>query len=156
MAVTDAILALNYETKLEINTNPYKDPVDDVWARLCKGFANIQESLNEVLYQASYLCDGGWGSSEVTGGQWTLTLTGVRYYGDAAQDYIFSEDVQYHWGNARHTQIRVTRGNETVVQWDVTLANITESGGDSNAPVDITIAIHGNGAPYKPETTVNP
>lgn len=156
MAVKDPILALNYNTQLEINLTPYQDPADDTWARLCKGFANIAESLNEVLYQYSALCDEGWGSTEVTGGQFTIDLTGVRYYGDAAQDYIFSEEVQYHWGNARHTQLRITRGDMTVVQWDVTLANITVSGGDSNAPADITVSIHGNGAPYVPEVTRNP
>lgn len=157
MAVGDPLkLGLNYNTKLEINTTPYLTPPADTWVRLCKGFANIAESLNEVLYQASYLCDEGWGSTEVTGGQWTITLTGVRYYNDAAQEYIFSEEVQYRWGDARRTQLRVTRGNEVILQWDVTLANITESGGDSNAPVDITVTIHGNGAPYVPEITVNP
>lgn len=138
-------VSLNYKSKLEINITPLE--ATPTWARICKGFANLSQSMNEVLYQASYLCDAGWGSTEVTGGQFITTLTGVRYYGDQAQDFIFSDDVMMDFGEARKTQLRITRQNESIIEWDVTLANITEGGGDSQQPSSITVAVHGNGAP---------
>jgi len=138
-------MELNYNVKLEINTTP-DTPDTPTWAEIAKGFSNLTESLNEVLYQASYLNDQGWGSTEVTGGQFTITLTGVRENGDPAQDYIFSDDVMYQFGEARKTKLRITR-NEKAIEWPVTLANITNGGGDSQQPNAITVTIHGNGAP---------
>jgi len=138
-------IALNYQNVLEINITP--NGASPTWARLCKGFANLAESLNEVLYQASYLCDQGWGSTEVTGGQYIVTLTGVRYFADPAQDFIFSDAVMHQWGDARKTTLRIVRQNQAILEWDVTLANITISGGDANQPGAISVAIHGNGAP---------
>lgn len=140
-----ADIALNHANKLEINVTPLQEV--PTWARICEGFSNLAESLNEVLHQASYLCDGGWGSTEVTGGQYIVTLTGKRYFGDQAQDWIFSDDVVYKWGKARKTQFRLTRQNGDIILWDITLANITNSGGDANTASDISVAIHGNGAP---------
>lgn len=86
-------IALNYNNVLEIDITPQGS--NPTWARICKGFSNLAEGLNEVLYQASFLCDAGWGSTEVTGGQYIATLTGTRYFGDPAQDYIFSDAVMY-------------------------------------------------------------
>lgn len=144
----DAKISLNYQNQLEILTNPGATaPAEEVWAPICMGFANLAQSMNEVLYQASYLCGEGWGSTEVTGGQYICTLTGVRYFGDQAQDYIFSDEVMLHFGDARKTKLRITRGDETIVKWNITLANITEAGGDANQPGSITVAIHGNGKP---------
>lgn len=149
-------IALNYNTTLEIKDMANSTEETPVWLRICKGFANLAESLNEVLYQASYLCDEGWGSTEVTGGQYICTLTGVRYYEDPAQNYIFSSGVEYAFGDARKTQLRLTRGDGTMLLWDVTLANITEGGGDANQPSAITVAIHGNGAPIITDPPVDP
>ncbi|MPW26260.1 hypothetical protein GC105_10720 [Alkalibaculum sp. M08DMB] len=138
-------LGLNYKNVLEMNITPKE--ASPTWARVGEGFANVTEALNEVLYQASYLNNAGWGSTEVTGGQYIATLTGVRAYGDLAQDYIFSHAVMFAFGEARKTTFRVTRDNQTVLEWDVTLANITDGGGDSQQPSAITVAIHGNGEP---------
>lgn len=138
-------VSLNYKNKLEIDITP--KGASPTWARICKGFANLSQAMNEVLYQASYLCDQGWGSTEVTGGQFIATLTGVRYYNDVAQDYIFSDGVMLDFGDSRKTTLRITKQNQAILEWDITLANITESGGDSQQPGAITVAIHGNGAP---------
>ena len=138
-------VSLNYKNTLEIDITPQTG--SPTWARVCKGFANLAQSMNEVLYQASYLCDQGWGSTEVTGGQYISTLTGVRYFGDEAQEYIFSDEVMMGFGESRKTSLRITRQNATIIQWGVTLANITEGGGDSQQPSSITVALHGNGAP---------
>jgi hypothetical protein len=138
-------IALNHSNVLEIDITPRG--VDRTWAQIKKGFANIAEALNEVLYQASFLGDGGWGSTYSTGGQYTFTLTGKRFFGDAAQDYIFSDAVIHHFGIARETQVRITRQDGTMLLWNVTLANITNSGGDANTAADISVAVHGNGPP---------
>lgn len=139
------VIALNYSNKLELDITPQES--SPTWARVCKGFANLSEGMNEVLYQASYMCDQGWGSTEVTGGQYIVTLTGVRYWDDTLQNWVFSDAVMHHFGDARKTTLRITRGDETVLTWSVTLANITMSGGDANQPAAISVAIHGNGAP---------
>lgn len=143
-------MELNYEIKLEIDVTPSSTPT---WAELMEGIKNLAPALNEVIYQASYLSDEGWGSSAVTGGQFTVTLTGDRIVGNTAQDYIFSSAVQYNFGDARKTNIRITQPSGRVILWPITLANITDSGGDSNQPNAITITIHGNGKPTITGTT---
>ena len=97
-------LAINYDYALKINTTPKAE--QPTWAVVSDGFDNIGKSLNEVLYQGSFLGDGGWGSTEVTGGQLIVTLSGVRKHGDAVQDYIFSDAVKNNWGDARKTHTR--------------------------------------------------
>ena len=141
---------INYETEAYINTAP--DAEQPTWASLAALTKNMAQSFNEVLYQASYYADKGWGSTEVTGGQLTLTLTGDCKPGDAACDYILSEEVQYHFGTARKTHLKLVKGKTTIF-WPVTLANITAAYGDSNQPNALTVTIHGNGKPVM-ETTV--
>ena len=83
-------IQLNYDYKLQIIV-PNTEDAGGTPQTIARGFDNITESINEVLYQTSFLSDKGWGSSYVTGGQLIFTLTGVRVLGDAAQDYIFSD-----------------------------------------------------------------
>lgn len=135
---------LNYDIEAELDTSPGE--AEPTWSSLGVMMKNITQAINEVLYQANYLADGGWGSTEVTGGQYTVTLTGDKKIGDPVSDYIFDPDVQYKWGSARKTQLRLTRGTTTIT-WQVTLANITDAGGDSNQPNAVTLVIHGNGKP---------
>lgn len=137
-------LELNYNIKCELDTSTTGDT--PVWSDMGVMFKNLSQAINEVLYQATYLSDEGWGSSEVTGGQYTVTFTGDRKNGDAVNDYILSSDVQLAFGDARKTKLRLTRGNETIT-WSVTLANITDAGGDANQPNAVTLTIHGNGKP---------
>jgi len=136
---------INYDIILEINTAA-AGATEPVWADLGVFAKNFSQALNEVLYQATYYADGGWGSTEVTGGQYTITLTGDCKHGDPAYDYIFDKDRQYAWGQARKTSLRVRRGKECII-WGVTLANITDSMGDANQPNAASVTIHGNGKP---------
>ena len=135
---------INYETEAFINVTPEEETPK--WASVAALTKNMAQSLNEVLYQASYYLDKGWGSTEVTGGQLTLTLTGDCKPGDEACDYLLSEKVQYGFGKARKTHLKLTQGS-TVIIWPVTLANITAAYGDSNQPNALTVTIHGNGKP---------
>lgn len=135
---------INYETEAFINTSPEEDAPE--WASMAAMMKNMSQSLNEVLYQASYYADKGWGSTEVSGAQLTLTITGDCKKGDPAADYLLSDQVLYGLGDARKTHMKLIRGTKVII-WPVTLANITPAYGDSNQPNGLTVTIHGNGRP---------
>ncbi len=135
---------INYETEAFLNTTPKES--DPTWKSLAALTKNMSQALNEVVYQASYYADKGWGSSEVTGAQLTLTLTGDVKPGDAACDYIMSDEVMFGLGDARKTHVKLQRGNVIII-WPVTLVNITPAYGDSNQPNALTVTVHGNGRP---------
>lgn len=102
--------------------------------------------MNEVLHQATYYADKGWGSTEVIGAQLTLTLTGAVKPGDKACDYILSDKVMFELGNARKSHLKLQKGKKVII-WPVTLANITPAYGDAGAVNALTVTIHGNGRP---------
>lgn len=135
---------INYETEGFINTTPDSDT--PTWASIASLTKNMSQSLNEVLYQASYFADKGWGSTEVTGAQLTLTLTGDCKPGDAACDYLLSDKVLYGLGSARKSHLKLTKDTKSII-WPITLANITPAYGESNQPNALTVTIHGNGKP---------
>ena len=135
---------LNYETEAYINTTPTGEA--PTWASVGDLTKNMAGSLNEVIYQAAYYGDKGLGSSEVTGAQLTLTLSGDCKPTDPAYEYITSEAVMYHFGEARKTHLKLTRGSKYII-WPVTMVNITKGRGDSTATNALTVTIHGNGRP---------
>lgn len=142
---TKSDIALNYDYQFKINTTPEAEA--PTMAVIAKGFDNVAESLNEVLYQGSFLGDGGYGSSYVTGGQLIVTLSGVRMVGDAAQDYMFGDAVYYNWGKARETDIEMHCPDGSVIACPVTLAKISRSGGAANTGTAVSLEIHFNGKP---------
>ena len=135
---------INYETEAFLNTTPEAEA--PTWAPMGNLMKNMSQSLNEVLYQASYYADKGYGSSEVAGAQLTLTVTGDVKPGDVAADYLMSEAVLYGLGSARKSHLKLVKGTKLVI-WPITLANITPAYGDSNQPNALTVTIHGNGRP---------
>ena len=135
---------INYETEGFINVTPSGET--PTWAPIGAFTKNMAQSLNEVLYQASYYEDKGFGSTEVTGAQLTLTLTGDCKPGDAACDYLLSDKVLYGLGKDRKSHLKLTRGTKTII-WPITFANITPAYGESNQPNALTVTIHGNGRP---------
>lgn len=135
---------INYETEAFLNTTPKEST--PTWESLAALTKNMSQTLNEVLYQASYYADKGWGSTEVTGAQLTLTLTGDVKPGDAACDYIMSDEVMFGLGDARKTHMKLQRGSKVII-WPITLANITPAYGDSNQTNALTVTVHGNGRP---------
>lgn len=136
---------MNYETEAFINTAEPSSPTA-TWASLAALMKNMAQSLNEVLYQATYYADKGWGSTEVTGAQMTLTLTGDVKPGDKACDYLLSDKVMYELGNARKNHLKLQKGKKVII-WPITIANITPAYGDSGAVNALTVTIHGNGRP---------
>lgn len=141
---------INYETEVSINTSP--DEETPTWASLANLTTNMAQSLNEVLQQLTYYADKGWGSTEVTGAQLTLTLTGSVKPGDTACDYILSDEVMYGLGAARKTHMKLQKGTKVII-WPITLANITPAYGDSNNINSLTVTVHGNGRPALGTTT---
>ncbi|MFA5424226.1 MAG: hypothetical protein WC374_10255 [Phycisphaerae bacterium] len=135
---------INYDYLLEIDITP---STTATYKELMDGIENLDQAINEVIVQTAYLKNKGWGSSEVTGGQYIVTLTGNRIVGDEAQDYIFSSDVMYAFGAARKTNLRLTEPGGRQITIPVTLAKVNLAGGDANQPSKITIEIHGNGEP---------
>lgn len=138
-------ISLNFDYQIKINITPTATTA--TYATIAKGFDNVAEALNEVLYQSSFLGDKGYGSSYVTGGQLIATLSGVRMIGDAAQDYIFGNETYYEWGKSRETTIIFSCPDGTIVSCPVTLAKITRAGGAANTATAITVEIHFNGKP---------
>ncbi len=136
---------INYETEAFINTAPSESA--PVWASMGNIMKNMAQSLNEVLYQATYYKNKGYGSTEVTGAQMTLTVTGDVKPGDTAADYLLSDDVLYGLGDARKTHLKLQKGKKVII-WPVTLANITPGYGDSNQPNSLSLTSHGNGRPW--------
>ena len=135
---------INYETEAFINTTPEEEAA--TWESLANLTTNMSQSLNEVLQQLSYYADKGWGSTEVTGAQLTLTLTGSVKPGDAACDYLLSDKVMFGLGSARKSHMKLQKGTKAII-WPVTLANITPAYGDANNINSLTVTIHGNGRP---------
>ena len=135
---------MNYETEAFINIGESSESPS--WASLAAFTKNMAQSLNEVLYQATYYANKGWGSTEVTGAQLTLTLTGDVKHGDAACDFLLSDKIMFELGNARKNHLKLVKGSKTII-WPITLASITPAYGDSGAVNALTITIHGNGKP---------
>lgn len=135
---------INYEVDAFINTTP--DVEQPTWASMGNIMKNMSQSLNEVLVQGAYYADKGWGSTHVTGGQMTLTVTGDVKPSDPASDYILSDKVMNDFGAARQTHLKLVKGTKVII-WPVTLANITPAYGDANQPNALTVTIHGNGKP---------
>lgn len=121
-----------------------------VWSDLGKAFKSIAQSMGEDKYTASYLSDEGFSSSEVTGLNYSVTLTGDYMPDDPVISYLFSKDVLYGVGEARKTKLKLVKGNTQIV-WSVTMAKITENGGDANEPDSVTLELLGNGKPVVTE-----
>lgn len=125
--------------------------LEPVWSVLGKGFNNLAKSLNEVIQQFFFLSDGGYAQNFVTGQAPTLTASGVRIIGDAAQDFMFSSKVKYGLMADRNTQIQIKRLNQEgkieTITCPVTLCNMSDIGGASTDGSAVSVEIRFNGKP---------
>ncbi len=135
---------LNYETEIYLNSTP--SVATPTWVDASALTQNMSKSLNEIISQISTYANKGWGSSNVTGGQLTVTLTGDCMPGDLAYEYLTSDAVMYAFGVARQSHLKLVKGTKTIV-WPITLANITPAQGAANGTNALTVTIHGNGKP---------
>lgn len=136
---------LNFATLLEINTTPEAAAGQENWARIAAGISGLDPATNDEVDQTKYMDGEGYGSSDVTGGQLTIALSGHRDYADPAQNFIFGR--RFGFGGNRKTTARVTYADGGQVQGSITIANITGPGGDAGAKGDIGFEIHFNGKP---------
>lgn len=144
---TCADFLLNSDHLILIDTTPESNT--QTYVRLAGGIANLDPNSNDELDQTPYLDGDGYKTSTVTGGQFTIALTGHRKYDDPAQNFIYERQQQF--GCRRETNVRFIRPDGTMIEGPVTLANITGGGGDSGMKGDIAFEIHFNGKPaYTP------
>lgn len=138
------MIQLNSNISAMLKTGTEND--EPIWSDLGHAFKSVTQSLGESKYSAAYLADAGFSSSEVTGLSYSVTFTGDYMSDDPVIRYIFSPSVLFGVGEARKTQLKMVKGDTTVL-WNVTLTKITETGGDADEPTGVTLEITGNGAP---------
>lgn len=136
-------IEINNKIKAEINITPNVTETP-TYGDLTKAFKNITMAINEVVYSATYLADGGFSSSAVVGAAPTVTLTGDFIKGDEVCEYL--DSIQYEIGESRVTDIKLTR-NDKIITCPVTLTGIAIAGGESTAPNTVTLTIAFNGKP---------
>lgn len=115
----------------------------DTYARLAKGIMSAEPDNNEETDQTKYLDGDGFGETDVIGAQLIVAFSGHRFYGDPAQDYIFSNMLKL--GAGRRTEFRWTQPNGDVLEGNCTIAAITGPSGDAGAKGEIGFEIHFNG-----------
>lgn len=136
---------INYGYGFFVDTTPQAG--SPTWAEVANGIENFDKGMNEVVNDFQFLSGKGWGSSEVTGGQLVITLTGRRVRGDAAQDFIYNPALRYNFGDSRKTRFKFTSPGGYAITGPCTLANIESSGGDSTDGTAISFDVKFNGKP---------
>ncbi len=134
---------LNYKFLHFIDTTP--DGASRTWVRLGKGIASVVEGLNDNVDQTPYIDGNGYGSSDVIGKQYIVTVSGNRVYGDPAQDYIASKKLLL--GDEVKTNYKMYNQYGDLIQIGVTIANVVDGGGDAQGKVEFSFELHGNGEP---------
>lgn len=142
-------LLVQSKHQFEINTTPDATDGSETFERMAAGFNNFEPTTNEETDQTQYLDGDGFGTTTVTGAQLTISFSGHRYFGDPAQDFIFSNQIEI--GTARETTFRWTLPSGEIFEGPCTIAVIEGPSGDANSKGEITVEIHFNGKPtYTP------
>lgn len=88
----------NDDYVLAINLTPGTASVKvDDYAVVQMGIEGLDAQLNPIMVDKTYIRAGQ--SSQKTGSQRSFALSGDRYVGDEAQDYILSHVIKYGTGN---------------------------------------------------------
>ncbi len=136
----------NHEITCEININPTGTAE---YASLCEAFKDIAIAMNETVYKAKYLSDGGYSSALVTGLNPTVSQTGDFIKNDPACQYL--NKARWKTGAGRVTDIKMVRAGEEI-SVPVTLTSIQVAGGTPENPTSVSIVIEFNGKPNVTET----
>ncbi len=144
-------LVLNHESLLQIDTNYGGTPN---WASVKKGITGVVPSPNEVVSQNQYVDGEGFAESHVTGGQFTIAVSGHRFINDVAQDFVMG--LYLKLGCERNTQARFIDERGELKTGEVTIANIQPANGDPAAEGDISFEVHFNGKPTLIPATTAP
>jgi len=137
--------------KFHIDITP--DAAEPTYVRFARGFSSFEPGDNTDTDQTGYLDGGGLKSTSVMGGQITLSFEGHRYYGDPAQDYIFSKQAKV---DERLTRFKWEEPNGKLTEGSATIATIEGPSGEAGSKGEISVEIHFNGTPTITEPTVTP
>jgi len=135
-------IEMNHEVTCEIDSNG--DVGTPNYVDMTKAFDNIGVIINENILTTSYLADEGFSSNEVVGFSPQVTLSGHFKPDDPACQYLASKE--FELGAGRKSLIKLQRVG-TLIKCPVTLININISGGQAQAPNDISVTIAFNGKP---------
>lgn len=91
----DMVFAIDLTPTATPATTPATTPADYVVVQM--GIEGLDAQMNPVTQDKQYIRAGQ--STTKTGVQRTFKVTGDRYIGDDAQDYIFKHDILYSAGN---------------------------------------------------------
>lgn len=139
--------ALNVANQLYLDRSGIQDLSDITngdWVRLAKGITDITPSAKEKSTATAYYDGGGYDTTEVTGKTIQLAVKGVRYFGDAGQDYVYSKT--WSFGDAVKTRVLWINNGDPVMS-DCTLTAITPTGGSADASQTFSLTIAFDGAP---------
>ena len=136
---------MNYARLYEIDTTP--NGATRTYVRLGGGLTGADPSQNEEVDQTGYLDGDGFKESRVTAKQLTISYSGHRKIGDAAQDDIAA--LEDETGDALTTNFRMTDADGNIKSGSCTLANIKSGGGEAGSKVEFSVDIHLNGKPAR-------
>ncbi|EJR42152.1 hypothetical protein IIK_05655 [Bacillus cereus VD102] len=133
---------LNHGYKFKINTattgTKKMEPI-------AKGITSVDPDNNEESDENYYYDGGGAAERDITGFMLAYSFGGHRFYGDAAQDFIFSKLNKV--GPERKVDFEVIEPNGDKWEGRATLSEIKAPGGDANAKGEIEFTISFDGIP---------
>lgn len=133
---------LNHGYKFKINTaatgTKKMEPI-------AKGITSVDPDNNEESEETYYFDGGGAAERDITGFMLAYSFEGHRFYGDAAQDFIYSK--LHKVGPDRKVDFEVTEPNGDNWAGKATLSEIKSPGGDANSKGEIEFTISFDGIP---------
>ncbi|MBO1628192.1 phage tail tube protein [Bacillus arachidis] len=143
---------LNHGYKFEVDTTPGSGtPTKE---RIAKGITSVDPDSNEESEETYYYDGGGAAERDITGFMLSYAFEGHRFYGDKAQDYIFS--LMNKTGPARKTTFTVTEPNGDKWEGNATISGIKAPGGDANSKGEVEFTISFDGMPTFTKASVTP
>lgn len=130
---------------LAINTKPGTNAAPADYAVLQVQIEGTEAELNPETSDKTYIRSGK--STNKTGNQRTFSVTGERYVGDEAQDFIFSHAIKFGTGAEVVTDyvyfdMITGKGEKGTVMISVN----TDGGGDASSGLEIDVELMQNGA----------
>lgn len=130
---------------LAINTKPGTNTSVGDYAVLQIQIEGTEAELNPETSDKTYIRSGK--STNKTGNQRTFSVTGERYVGDEAQDFIFSHAIKFGTGAEVVTDyvyfdMITGKGEKGTVMISVN----TDGGGDASSGLEIDVELMQNGA----------
>ncbi|WP_078379159.1 phage tail tube protein [Sutcliffiella halmapala] len=134
---------MNYKNKYSIDTTGGSE--SPVWAPLAAGINNVEPDFADETDDTAYFDGEGFSNEDVTGLKASLSVSGHRKLGDAAQDYIAG--LVFKVGEGRKTQLKWEQPGGKTITGSVTISNIKTTGGDANTKGTFEFTATFNGKP---------